>query len=104
MFEFIGVGASLQIAQCELLLAAYFKLKYTILTHVTQIFVSLGFIFAPIILGRNISNTNFFNMILWYQAIILQGLVVNLVFKKAPHIKPQHHFTYNPVQVKNPNS
>lgn len=71
------------------------------MTHITQVVVSLGFIIVPIVLGRSINNVNFLTVILWYMAVILQLLVINLVFKKPLYLKSQYRFSYDPVQVVN---
>ncbi|CAH1114543.1 unnamed protein product [Psylliodes chrysocephalus] len=90
-----GVGASIQTSQCEILLAQYFRLKHGLLVNISQAVTALGFVIAPIVVGHTILATNLFNVILWYQAVILQGLVCNLVFKKPQYLKSKQRNAYN---------
>ncbi|VEN58038.1 unnamed protein product [Callosobruchus maculatus] len=85
-----GGGASILVSQCEILLAQYFKMKHSILAYITQAATALGFIAAPIVIGHHILNSSVLNVILWYQAIILQGLVCSLVFKKPAYLKAKY--------------
>ncbi|CAH2005603.1 unnamed protein product [Acanthoscelides obtectus] len=85
-----GGGASILISQCEILLAQYFKSKHTILAYITQAVTALGFIAAPIVIGHHILNSSILNVLLWYQAIILQGLVCSLTFKKPAYLKSKY--------------
>ncbi|KAJ8925881.1 hypothetical protein NQ315_009733 [Exocentrus adspersus] len=89
-WTFFGIGASIQISQSEILLAQYFRLKHTVLAHITQAVTALGFLISPIIVGHHILNSSLLHVILWYQAIILQGLVLNLTFKKPLYLKSKH--------------
>ncbi|EFA07125.2 hypothetical protein TcasGA2_TC010116 [Tribolium castaneum] len=82
-----GLGASLLMVQCEILLAQYFRMKLAVLNQISQFVMTLGFLVAPIALGHHILNTNVTQVLLWYQAIILQGLVVALFFKKPLYLK-----------------
>nr|XP_023016104.1 uncharacterized protein LOC111505511 [Leptinotarsa decemlineata] len=90
-----GIGASIQISQCEIILTQYFKFKHTILVHITQGVTSVGFILTPIVLGNQILNSHLLKVILWYQAIILQGLIFNLTFKKPSYLKSKQASRYN---------
>ncbi|KAG5886055.1 hypothetical protein JTB14_009504 [Gonioctena quinquepunctata] len=89
------VGASIQISQCEIILAQYFKLKHTILAHITQAVTALGFIVAPIVVGHEILKKDLLKVVVWYQAIILQGLILNLTFKKPAYLKSKQTSQYN---------
>ncbi|KAF7273677.1 hypothetical protein GWI33_013624 [Rhynchophorus ferrugineus] len=90
-----GIGASIQMAQCEILIAQYFRLKLPVLRHVTQVVAGVGFIVAPIVIGHHIFTNSLMQIILWYQAIILQGLVVNLLFRKPTYLKSAVPSRYN---------
>ncbi|CAG9859459.1 unnamed protein product [Phyllotreta striolata] len=90
-----GVGASIQTSQCEILLAQYFRMKHGILVNISQAVTALGFVVTPMVLGHCILGTNLFNVLLWYQAVILQGLICNLVFKKPVYLKSKHGNNYN---------
>ncbi|CAG9764074.1 unnamed protein product [Ceutorhynchus assimilis] len=90
-----GIGASIQMAQCEILLSQYFRLKLPILTHLGHAVAALGFISAPIIIGHHILVQSETQVILWYQAIILQGLVLNLFLRKPLYLKSKHRDRYN---------
>lgn len=90
-----GFGASIQMAQCEILVAQYFRLKLPLLTNIAHAVSAIGFILAPIIIGHHILTNSLMQIILWYQAIILQGLVVNLLFKKPIYLKSGNTKRYN---------
>ncbi|XP_057669523.1 uncharacterized protein LOC130901885 isoform X1 [Diorhabda carinulata] len=89
-----GIGASIQTAQCEILLAQYFRMKHAILANICQAVAALGFVVAPIAIGHNVLNTNLLYVIMWYQAIILQGLIFNLVFRKPAYLKSKQRDAY----------
>ncbi|CAH0551298.1 unnamed protein product [Brassicogethes aeneus] len=93
-----GIGSSLQISQCEILVAQYFKLKHSILLHYSYAVTAIGYILVPIILGDNLLKTNLSNVIMWYQTVLLQGLVVALFFKKPAYLKAKRR-TYNFLQT-----
>lgn len=59
-------------AQCEILVAQYFRLKLPVLRHIAHVVSGLGFIIAPIVIGHHIFTNSLMQIILWYQAIILQ--------------------------------
>ncbi|KAJ8941704.1 hypothetical protein NQ318_023300 [Aromia moschata] len=82
-----GIGASIQMSQCEILLAQYFRLKHAILAHISQGVTALGFLIAPIIVGHQVLRESLLHVILWYQAVILQGLILNLTFRKPMYLK-----------------
>ncbi|XP_018561764.1 uncharacterized protein LOC108903905 [Anoplophora glabripennis] len=94
-----GIGASIQIAQCEILMAQYFRLKHAVLAHITQAVSAFGFLIAPIVVGHHILSSNLLHVILWYQAIILQGLVLNLTFRKPMYLKSKQTNNYNYVSA-----
>lgn len=73
-----GIGASIQIAQCEILLAQYFKAKLPAITHLSHAVSALGFILAPVVLGRHLLVNTETQVLLWYQAIILQVCGISL--------------------------
>ncbi|KAL1488053.1 hypothetical protein ABEB36_015422 [Hypothenemus hampei] len=97
-----GIGSSIQMVQCDILLAQYFRLKLAAVTHLSHAVAALGFIFAPIILGHHLLQNTETSVILWYQAIILQGLVLNLLLRKPLYLKSQHSNSYNYVTTNVP--
>ncbi|KAL3288102.1 hypothetical protein HHI36_002552 [Cryptolaemus montrouzieri] len=82
-----GIGSSIQIAQCEILLAQYFKLKHLKLTHATHMVIALGFIGCPILVGHLLMQYKLLQVILIYQAILLLGLLISMIFKKPAYLK-----------------
>ncbi|XP_050498383.1 uncharacterized protein LOC126879418 [Diabrotica virgifera virgifera] len=90
-----GIGASIEIAQCEILLAQYFRVKHAILANVCQGMASFGFVIVPVVIGHNVLSSSLLHVVLWYQAIILQGLICNMVFKKPAYLKSRQRETYN---------
>jgi MFS family permease len=82
-----GVGASILLVQCETLVSQYFRLKLPVLNEISQVISYLGFLIAPIILGDHILSKSLTQVLLWYQAIVLQGLVVSLLFRKPMYLK-----------------
>ncbi|XP_050296878.1 uncharacterized protein LOC126736529 isoform X2 [Anthonomus grandis grandis] len=90
-----GIGSSIQMAQCEILLAQYFKLKLAILTHLSHAVSALGFILAPVVLAHHILAQSETQVLLWYQAIILQGLILNLLLRKPMYLKSKSVSRYN---------
>ncbi|RZC37124.1 monocarboxylate transporter 7-like, partial [Asbolus verrucosus] len=94
-----GLGASILLVQCEILLAQYFKLKLPVLHQISQFVVTLGFLIAPVALGHYILNTTISQVLLWYQAIILQGLVVGLFFRKPLYLKSKKQKPYQFVSM-----
>ncbi|XP_044746089.1 uncharacterized protein LOC123307734 [Coccinella septempunctata] len=95
-----GIGSSIQSAQCEILLAQYFKTKHLYLTHITHVFVALGFILTPIFVSQLRMRYDLLQVVLIYQAILLQGLLLNVAFKKPQYLKSKlvryHYVTENP--------
>ncbi|CAH1259720.1 unnamed protein product [Diabrotica balteata] len=90
-----GIGASIEIAQCEILLAQYFRIKHALLANVCQGMASFGFVIVPVVIGHNVLSSSLLHVVLWYQAIILQGLICNMVFKKPAYLKSRQRETYN---------
>lgn len=94
-----GIGSSIQIAQCEIILAQYFRIKHLYLSHISYMAVSTGFILAPILISYLIMRFEILQVILVYQCIILQGLIVNIAFKKPQYLKSKmvnyHYVTDN---------
>lgn len=90
-----GIGASIQMSQCEILLSQYFRLKLPILIHIGHAAAAMGFIVSPIIVGHNILTTSLSHVILWYQALILQGLILNLLIRKPLYLKSKSIDRYN---------
>lgn len=86
-------------AQCEIILAQYFRLKHSFLAYVTQAVSAVGFIAAPIVVGHHILESSFLHVILWYQAFILQGVFFALTFKKPAYLKSKPINRYNYVLV-----
>ncbi|XP_019768912.2 uncharacterized protein LOC109543569 isoform X2 [Dendroctonus ponderosae] len=82
-----GLGASIQMAQCQIIIAQYFRLKLPILNHLSHATSALGFILAPIVLGHHLLINSETQVILWYQAVILQGIVLNLFLRKPMYLK-----------------
>ncbi|XP_066143667.1 uncharacterized protein [Euwallacea fornicatus] len=97
-----GVGGSIQMSQCEILLAQYFRLKLPLVTHIGHACAALGFIIAPMILGAHLLVDSETHVLLWYQALILQGLVLNLFLRKPIYMKSKgranryNHVTSSP--------
>ncbi|XP_045461000.1 uncharacterized protein LOC123671293 [Harmonia axyridis] len=94
-----GMGSSIQTAQCEILLAQYFKTKHLHLTHITHIVVALGFIFTPILVSNLRMRYDMLQVVLIYEAILLQGLLLNITFIKPEYLMKlvrYHYVTENP--------
>ncbi|CAG9813112.1 unnamed protein product [Phaedon cochleariae] len=89
-----GIGAAIQMPQCEILLGQYFRIKHNILVYISYGVMALGFIIVPIVIGHHILSTNLHNVLLWYQAIILQGLICNLTFRKPTYLKSKQTDQY----------
>lgn len=85
--SFKGIGSSLVISLCDTLISQHFKLKLKSVNNLIQITISLGFVFVPIILGHYIVRNGISHTLLWYQIVILQGLIVSMLFKKPPYLK-----------------
>ncbi|KAK9707846.1 hypothetical protein QE152_g27588 [Popillia japonica] len=84
---FSGTGASLIISQCEILIGQYFKLKLKSVNVFIQLVVAIGFIVTPIALGSEIFIHGLLTPIIWYQIIILQGMIVAMFIKKPQYLK-----------------
>lgn len=97
-----GAGASLIIAQCEIILAQYFRLKHAILAYITEAVTAIGFVVAPIIIGLHIAETKFLHIILWYEAFVIQGIFFALTFKKPAYLKSKQSTTHNYILVSAP--
>ncbi|KAK9886690.1 hypothetical protein WA026_017609 [Henosepilachna vigintioctopunctata] len=90
-----GIGSSIQVAQCEVLLAQYFKSKHLYLTHISHMIVGLGFLISPILISYLRLKFDLLHVVLIYQAILLQGVVINIAFKKPEYLKSrriQYHY------------
>ncbi|KAJ3648298.1 hypothetical protein Zmor_020111 [Zophobas morio] len=85
-----GLGSSIALIQCETLVAQYFRQKLSILNQISHFFSIMGFLIAPIVLGHHILNTTLTQVLLWYQAIILQGLIASLFFRKPQYLKSKN--------------
>ncbi|XP_025830315.1 uncharacterized protein LOC108742582 isoform X2 [Agrilus planipennis] len=84
-----GIGSSLVITQSEVLVTQYFRLKLKTIRAIFQIATAIGFIVTPITLGHHIIKNGVLHVIIWYQAIILQGIVISLAFKKPQYLKSE---------------
>ena len=87
MCNFVGFGSSIVISQCEVLILQYFKLKLKHVNALTQIAVAVGFILVPVILATYIIQTGLLTVVVWYQVVILQGLIVCLIIRKPKYLK-----------------
>lgn len=84
-----GVGASIVLSQTDILISQYFHLKLEPVKIVLNAASALGFIIAPVALGHNIVKIGILQVITWYQAIILQGILISIAFKKPKYLKRQ---------------
>lgn len=98
-FIVLGLGSSIIIVECEIIMNQYFRLKLPILSQISQCVSIIGFLIAPVLLGHYILTTSINHVLLWYQAIILQGLVVALVFRTPLYLKSKKPKPYQFVLV-----
>ncbi|XP_071053445.1 uncharacterized protein [Onthophagus taurus] len=84
-----GMGASILLSQNEIIIAQYFKVRLMQVNVFLQAATVVGFVLTPTIMGDHIIKIGFLKVILWYQAIILQGVIVSMLIKKPPYLKAQ---------------
>lgn len=95
---FVGIGASMLTAQTEILLAQYFRLKLPIVNDILEAAVAVGFIVTPIVLGNSIIEHGLLRILLWYQTLMLQGIIISLLLKKPKYLKSVRRiYDYIPV-------
>ncbi|KAK5647281.1 hypothetical protein RI129_002173 [Pyrocoelia pectoralis] len=82
-----GAGASIVLTQVDILLQQYFKLKLALLRMIMHMSEIIGFIITPIALGHTIIQSSIPHIITWYQAILLQGIILSIAFKKPKYLK-----------------
>ncbi|KAF5281802.1 hypothetical protein FQA39_LY05016 [Lamprigera yunnana] len=83
----ISSGASLILTQVDLILSQYFKLKLEVVRTIIYLSEAMGFVITPIVLGHCIVQSGILTIITWYQAIILQGIIFSIAFKKPKYLK-----------------
>uniref|UniRef100_A0A1Y1KN00 Major facilitator superfamily (MFS) profile domain-containing protein n=1 Tax=Photinus pyralis TaxID=7054 RepID=A0A1Y1KN00_PHOPY len=84
---FAGGGASIILAQVDILLLQYFKLKLELVRTIMYLGEAVGFIITPIALGHTIIQSDLLHIITWYQAILLQGVILSIAFRKPNYLK-----------------
>ncbi|KAF5274801.1 hypothetical protein FQR65_LT00384 [Abscondita terminalis] len=82
-----GCGATIILTQTDIILGQYFKLKIELIRTIMNVSEVLGYIFVPIGLGSSIIKYGILHVIIWYQAVILQGFVLSIAFKKPMYLK-----------------
>lgn len=99
IFLLSGIGASICCSQTEILLAQYFRLKLSVVNDLIEAIIAIGFIATPILLGDNIIKHGILRVLLTYQTVILQGVIVSAVFKKPNYLKSRRR-TYDYISVR----
>lgn len=79
-------------------MAQYFRLKLSIVNDIIEAAVAVGFIVTPIVLGHNIVNHGVLRVLICYQTVILQGIIICLAFKKPSYLKARRR-VYNYIAV-----
>lgn len=73
----------------DILISQYFRLKLESVRAILDAVNALGFILTPVALGHNIVKLGILQVITWYQAIILQGILISIAVRKPKYLKSQ---------------
>lgn len=84
---FSGAGASIILTQTDVILSQYFKLKIELIRTIMHLSEAIGFVITPIALGCWIVKHGMLHIITWYQAVILQGIIFSIAFRKPKYLK-----------------
>ncbi|KAF2885403.1 hypothetical protein ILUMI_20801 [Ignelater luminosus] len=84
-----GTGASIVLSQMDILISQYFRLKLESVRAILDAVNALGFILTPVALGHNIVKLGILQVITWYQAVILQGILIGIALRKPKYLKSQ---------------
>lgn len=87
------------LTQSEVLISQYFRVKLLIANNVLICGYALGFIIMPMALGFMLFTRGIMHSLLIYQAIILMGCIIIIVFKKPIYLKAERR-RYEVLQVR----